>query len=168
MQNVWSVAVIRVGLALVTTLLAIWLELSTALSEIVVGTVAQLVIGSLAGPDMLAGRSEWVTFLPGAGSILLTFLALWAGSEPVLPAYIIGMVLGGTVGTDHVLVRRLRTVTFGLVTPFFIRAASFVSVPILVAAPIAFVVLFGGKSASKFIGIWPAVRWFRYAGREGL
>jgi hypothetical protein len=38
----------------------------------------------------------------------------WAGSEAVLPAYLIGMVLAGTVGRDHALIRRLRTLTFGL------------------------------------------------------
>jgi glutathione-regulated potassium-efflux system ancillary protein KefC len=43
-------------------------------------------------------------------------LAVWSGSEAVLPAYIIGMVLAGTVGKDHVLIRRLRTLTFGLLT----------------------------------------------------
>jgi len=37
-------------------------------------------------------------------------LAVWAGSEAVLPAYMIGMVLAGTVGKDHSLIRRLRTV----------------------------------------------------------
>ena len=48
----------------------------------------------------------------------------------------IGMVLAGTVGKDHALIRRLRTLTFGLLTPFyFIRAGSFVSVPALIAAP---------------------------------
>ncbi len=58
-------------------------------------------------------------------------LAVWAGSEAVLPAYIIGMVLAGSVGNDHILVRRLRTVTFGFLTPFyFIRAGSFVSVAV--------------------------------------
>ncbi|MGH6800835.1 MAG: cation:proton antiporter [Methylocella sp.] len=41
-------------------------------------------------------------------------LATWAGSEAVLPAYLIGMVLAGTVGKDHALVRRVRTLTFGL------------------------------------------------------
>ncbi len=46
-------------------------------------------------------------------------LAVWSGSEAVLPAYIIGMVLAGTVGKDHVLIRRLRTLTFGLLTPFY-------------------------------------------------
>ena len=54
----------------------------------------------------------------------------WADSEAVLPAYLIGMVLAGTVGKDHALIRRLRTLTFGLLTPFyFIRAGSFVSMP---------------------------------------
>jgi glutathione-regulated potassium-efflux system ancillary protein KefC len=71
MENVWFVAAIWVGLALVATLLAIWLKLSTlaiwlklstALSEIVVGTVAQLVIGTFVGAEALAGRSDWVTF----------------------------------------------------------------------------------------------------------
>jgi glutathione-regulated potassium-efflux system ancillary protein KefC len=96
-------------------------------------------------------------------------LAVWAGSEAVLPAYLIGMVLAGTVGNDHVLVRRLRTVTFGLLTPFyFIRAGSFVSIPALIAAPMAFVLLFLGKSISKTLGIWPTVRWYRYEGREGM
>lgn len=38
-------------------------------------------------------------------------LAVWAHSEPVLPAYVIGMLLAGTVGRDHQLVRRLRTLT---------------------------------------------------------
>src|ERR1039458_376100 len=77
-------------------------------------------------------------------------LAAWADSEAVLPAYLIGMVLAGTVGKDHSLVRRLRTLTFGLLTPFyFIRAGSFVSVPALVAAPLAFVTLFFAKMVSK-------------------
>jgi glutathione-regulated potassium-efflux system ancillary protein KefC len=45
-------------------------------------------------------------------------LAAWAGSEAVLPAYIIGMTLAGTAGKDHMLIQRLRTLTFGLLTPF--------------------------------------------------
>jgi glutathione-regulated potassium-efflux system ancillary protein KefC len=287
MHNVWALASLWVGLALVATLLAIWLKISTALTEIVVGTVAQLIIGAVVGPTGLAAQNEWITFLAGTGAIVLTFLAdaeldpaifrlkwkeatvvglvgffgpflgctavahymlhwsvrsswlagvalsttsvavvyavmlelgfnktefgkailaacfvndlgtvialglifspftvrtlifvgasalvfiilpfltprffkhyggrvseleakyllfllfamggvaVWSGSEAVLPAYIIGMVLAGTVGKDHVLVRRLRTLTFGLLTPFyFIRAGSFVSVPALIA-----------------------------------
>ena len=37
MQNVWALASLWVGLALVATLLAIWFKISTALTEIVVG-----------------------------------------------------------------------------------------------------------------------------------
>jgi hypothetical protein len=46
MENVWVLAAVWVGLALIATLIAIWFKVSTALSEIVVGTVAQLVIGA--------------------------------------------------------------------------------------------------------------------------
>jgi Kef-type K+ transport system membrane component KefB len=96
-------------------------------------------------------------------------LAVWSGSEAVLPAYIIGMVLAGTVGKDHILVRRLRTLTFGLLTPFyFIRAGSFVSVPALIAAPIVFLVLFGAKMVSKIAGLYPTVKAFKYQREEGL
>src|SRR5262249_9133025 len=45
--------------------------------------------------------------------LALGALAGWADSEAVLPAYIIGMVLAGTVGKDHALVRRMRAMTFG-------------------------------------------------------
>ena len=54
---------------------AIWFRISTALSEIVVGIVAQLVLGALVGPQALGSSSAWVTFLAGTGAILLTFLA---------------------------------------------------------------------------------------------
>jgi len=96
-------------------------------------------------------------------------LAVWSGSEAVLPAYIIGMVLAGTVGKDHLLVRRLRTLTFGLLTPFyFIRAGSFVSVPVLIAAPLVFVVLFFTKMLTKLTGLLPTVRAFGYSGHDGI
>jgi len=94
---------------------------------------------------------------------------VWSGSEAVLPAYIIGMVLAGTVGKDHVLIRRLRTLTFGLLTHFyFIRAGSFVSIPALVAAPLVFLALFAGKMISKVVGLLPTVKAFNYQREEGL
>ena len=322
MGNVWVLASVWVGLALIATLLGIWFKISTALTEIVVGTVAQLVIGALVGSAGLGGKTEWIAFLAGTGAIVLTFLAgaeldpqifrtkwreatvvglvgffgpflgctaiahyilhwnvraswlvgvalsttsvavvyavmlelgfnttdfgkailaacfvndlgtvialglifspftirtlifiivsavvffilpfitprffkhyggrvseleakyilfllfamgglaVWSGSEAVLPAYIIGMVLAGTVGKDHVLIRRLRTLTFGLLTPFyFIRAGSFVSVAALVAAPLVFVILFGAKMLSKIIGLAPTVKAYKYQRQEGL
>jgi len=95
-------------------------------------------------------------------------LAVWAGSEAVLPAYMIGSVLAGTVGKDHMLVRRLRTLTFGLLTPFyFIRAGSFVSVPALIAAPATLIILFLAKMATKTAFVFPTVRAHRHQGSAG-
>jgi glutathione-regulated potassium-efflux system ancillary protein KefC len=322
MEQVWFVAALWLLLALIAVLIANWLRVSTALSEIVVGTVAQLAIGALVGGEALGAKALWITFLAGTGAIVLTFLAgaeldpdvfrakwkessavglvgffgpflgaalvahyflhwpwrpswlagvalsttsvgvvyavmlelgfnrttydkailaacfindlgtvlalglifspftrktlifvsasivlclilpsitrwfferyggrvseletkyllfllfglgslaVWSGSEAVLPAYIIGMVLAGTVGKDHLLIRRLRTLTFGLLTPFyFIRAGSFVSVPVLIAAPLVFVTLFFTKMISKLVGLLPTVRAFGYNGHDGI
>jgi Kef-type K+ transport system membrane component KefB len=64
-------------------------------------------------------------------------------------------------------VRRLRTLTFGFLTPFyFIRAGSFVSVPALVAAPIAFVLLFLAKMVTKITGVYPTTLFFDSPKRE--
>src|SRR5438045_3374885 len=213
MTGVWALAALWLGLALVASLLSIWFRISTALSEIVVGTIAQLIIGAAIGSAVLGTDEAWIKFLAGIGAIVLTFLAGaeldplvfklkwkeaaaiglasfffpfigcaaaahyllgwevmpswlagvamstgalagWADSEAVLPAYLIGMVLAGTVGKDHALVRRLRTLTFGLLTPFyFIRAGSFVSIPALVAAPAAFIFFLIVKVATKIVGV---------------
>ncbi len=322
MTEIWTLAALWLGLALAATLISIWLRIATALSEIVVGTIAQLIIGALVGTAALGADADWIKFLSGTGAIVLTFLAgaeldpevfrrkwkeatavglisffapflgcaagarwvlgwgpeaswlagiamsttsvavvyavmiefgfnvtdygktvlaacfitdlgtvvalglifapfdfktvifvaamalaalampwltprffrryggrpseleakylllalfvlgalaSWAGSEAVLPAYLMGMVLAGTVGKDHVLVRRLRTLTFGLLTPFyFIRAGSFVSVPSLIAAPAAFLFLLVVKVATKVAGVYPMTKAFRSPAREGM
>ena len=105
-----------------------------------------------------AFRTKWVLFiLFGMGA-----LALWAGSEAVLPAYIAGMVLSNAVGKDHMFIRRLRTLTVGFLSPFyFLRAGSLVSLPALAAAPLAFFALFGGKVLAKIFGLVPVVGIFR-------
>jgi Kef-type K+ transport system membrane component KefB len=96
-------------------------------------------------------------------------LAAWADSEAVLPAYVLGMALAGTVGRDHVLVRRLRTLCFGLLTPFyFIRAGSFISLPALAAAPTAFLVMLLAKVAAKIAGVYPVTQAFRAPAKEGM
>ena len=53
-------------------------------------------------------------------------------------------------------------------TVYFIRAGSFISVPVLVAAPMVFVVLFFAKMFSKIVGLLPTVRAFKYQREEGL
>jgi glutathione-regulated potassium-efflux system ancillary protein KefC len=75
MEQVWFAAALWLVLALIATLLSIWFRISTALSEIVVGTVAQLSIGALIGTEMLGAKSAWVSFPAGPGAIVLTFLA---------------------------------------------------------------------------------------------
>lgn len=322
MTETWFLATLWLGLALAATLLSIWLRIATALSEIVVGTVAQLVIGALVSSTVLGVHEPWIKFLAGTGAIVLTFLAGaeldpvvfklkwkeatalgiagfvapflgcaavayfwlgwdrqaswlagvalsttsvavvyavmletglnkttfgktvlagcfindlgtvlalglifapftirtlvfvggsvaafavlpwltprffkkygnrpseletkflllclfglgalagWADSEAVLPAYVIGMVLAGTVGKDHVLIRRLRTLTFGLLTPFyFIRAGSFVSVPALIAGPMIFLVLLVAKMASKMVAVYPVTKFYKNPGKEAM
>jgi Kef-type K+ transport system membrane component KefB len=96
-------------------------------------------------------------------------LAAWADSEPVLPAYLIGMVLAGTVGRNHGLIRRLRTLTLGLLTPFyFLRAGSYVALPALVAAPVAFLVLLVSKIAVKCIGVYSVARSYGSPKKEAM
>jgi len=80
MTAVLALASLWLGLALIASLLAIWLRISSALSEIVVGTIAQLIIGAAAcwGTD-----ESWIKFLSGIGAIVLTFLA-GAELDPVV------------------------------------------------------------------------------------
>jgi glutathione-regulated potassium-efflux system ancillary protein KefC len=93
----------------------------------------------------------------------------WADSEAVLPAYLVGMVLAGTVGKDHGLIRRLRTLTFGLMTPFyFILVGTFVSIPALIAAPAAFIFFLIVKMATKFAGVLPVTKLFGSPNKEAM
>ncbi|HVZ33125.1 MAG TPA: hypothetical protein VG963_11915 [Polyangiaceae bacterium] len=75
MASVWTLAALWIGLALVATLLSTWLHVTTALSEIVVGIIAQVVIGALIGGPVLGTDEGWIKFLSGTGAIVLTFLA---------------------------------------------------------------------------------------------
>jgi len=103
-------------------------------------------------------RTKWVVFVLFA----LGGLAFWSGSEGVLPAYLVGIVLAEFANKDTHWLRRLRTLTVGFLTPFyFLRAGTFVSLPALVAAPLVLVVLLGGKVVSKILGLYPVVGMFR-------
>jgi len=110
-----------------------------------------------------AFRTKWVLFiLFGLGA-----LAIWAGSEAVLPAYVAGMLLSADLSGDHQFIRRLRTLTIGFLSPFyFLRAGSLVSVGALMAAPLVFLALFGGKIATKVFGLAPVVGVFRRDPKE--
>lgn len=110
------------------------------------------------GHRTAAIRTKWILLVLFG----LSVLALWSGSEAVLPAYLVGMVLAEFAGSDIFWVQRLRTLTVGFLTPFyFIRAGSFVSLPALMTAPIVFFVLLGGKVFSKIFGLLPVIGLFR-------
>jgi len=67
MENQWLQAALWIGLALVAAVLSVRIAISIALLEIMVGVIG--------GNFLPLQRTEWVNFLAGFGSILLTFLA---------------------------------------------------------------------------------------------
>jgi glutathione-regulated potassium-efflux system ancillary protein KefC len=105
--------------------------------------------------------SEFETKFLFFALMALGALATWAGSEGVLPAYLIGMALAGSVGRDHALIRKIRAVTIGLLTPFyFIRAGYFVSIPAVLAAPLGVVAFLAVEMATKVVSVYPVARRF--------
>ena len=62
-------------------------------------------------------------------------LASVAGSEAVLPAYLVGMALAPTFLKDRELPHRMRIVAFSILTPFyFLKAGSLVEAHAVLAA----------------------------------
>jgi|UniRef100_A0A7C3Z1Q1 Kef-type K+ transport system membrane component KefB len=94
-------------------------------------------------------------------------LAVTANSEAVLPAYLFGLVVAGVLVQDKVLMRRMRTITFTLLTPFFfIKAGALISLPALAAGAALIALLLAVKIVSKVIGVWPLCRVFQMPLRE--
>lgn len=103
-------------------------------------------------------RTKWILFI----LVSMGALALWSESEPVLPAYIIGMTLAGVISKDNFYIRRLRTMTIGFLTPFyFLRAGAIMSITTIVSYPMVFIILLAGKVLSKIFGLYPVIRNFR-------
>lgn len=96
-------------------------------------------------------------------------LAKFAGSEAVLPAYLAGLVLANTFKGREELARRLRSITFSFLTPFyFIRAGLLISVSAVVSGFLAIVVFLAVKVGAKFAGVLPLTRVFGYSARDGM
>jgi Kef-type K+ transport system membrane component KefB len=94
-------------------------------------------------------------------------LATTAHSEAVLPAYLAGLVVAGVFVQDRILVERMRSIAFTMLTPFyFIKAGLFVSLPTLVTGAGLIALLLAVKLAAKFVGVWPLARAFRLPSRE--
>jgi Kef-type K+ transport system membrane component KefB len=96
-------------------------------------------------------------------------LAQVAKSEAVLPAYLVGLVIAGVFVRDRVLMDRMRSIAFVMLTPFyFIKAGLFVALPAVIAGALLIVALLVMKMAAKFVGIWPLTRIFAFERREGM
>jgi Kef-type K+ transport system membrane component KefB len=126
MTDILALASLWLALALIATLLAIGLRIATAMSEIIVGTVAQLVIGALVGAATLGTDQSWIRFLASTGAILLTFLA------------------GAELDRDVLRTRWKETTTIGLIAFF---------APFLGCAAAAYWLLHWSPDASWLTGI---------------
>jgi len=100
---------------------------------------------------------------------LLGGLSTIAGSEAVLPAYLVGMVLAPFFLRERVLAQRMRIMAFTLLTPFyFLKAGSLVKLGTIVTALGIIALLLGLKVLTKTIGVWPLTRKFRFERTEGV
>ncbi len=101
--------------------------------------------------------------------LLLGGLALKAGSEAVLPAYILGLTVAGFMMSRQELLHQLRVIAFAFFTPFyFLKAGLYVSLPAVAGSLFLIIILLGVKVAAKFAGVWPVVRLFQYSLRESM
>ncbi len=100
---------------------------------------------------------------------LLGGLSNIAKSEAVLPAYLIGMVMAPFFLKERVMAQRMRMLAFTILTPFFfIKAGSLVKFGTVSSAAGLILILLGVKIITKFAGILPLTRTFRFAHREGM
>ena len=84
-----------------------------------------------------------------------------AGSEAVLPAYVAGLVIAGIFINDRVLIDRMRSIVFALLTPFFfLRAGLLISGSALISGAGAIALLFAAKVTAKALGVWPTAAAF--------
>jgi Kef-type K+ transport system membrane component KefB len=94
-------------------------------------------------------------------------LATRAGSEAVLPAYLAGLMVAGIFLHDRILIDRLRSISFALLTPFFfLRAGALISAPALASGAGVIALLLGVKLVAKGAGVWPTATAFGVPRRE--
>jgi Kef-type K+ transport system membrane component KefB len=101
--------------------------------------------------------------------LFLGGLASIAGSEAVLPAYLVGIVLAPTFLRDRELPNRMRIVAFTILTPFyFLKAGSLVEAHAVASAAGLILLYLAIKMLTKFAGILPLTRLFAFEPREGM
>lgn len=99
----------------------------------------------------------------------LGWLATYANSEAVLPAYLLGLIAAGLFKQHQEMVHRLRTATFALLTPFyFLKAGTIISVPAIISGFGLIVILLVVKIGAKFIGVYPVTNFFKFSKKIGM
>ncbi len=92
-----------------------------------------------------------------------------AGSEAVLPAYLIGIALAPAFLKDPELPHRMRVIAFAILTPFyFLKAGSLISFSAVVSSAGLILVFLTLKMLTKFLGVLPLTRFYQFDGREGM
>src|SRR5205823_12929627 len=96
-------------------------------------------------------------------------LAAVAGSEAVLPAYLVGMTMAPAFLKDQELPHRMRIIAFTILTPFyFLKAGSLVDFHAVVASAGLVFTFFGLKMATKIVGVLPLTKVFRFETKDGI
>jgi Kef-type K+ transport system membrane component KefB len=94
-------------------------------------------------------------------------LATQAGSEAVLPTYLAGLVVAGVFLHDRVLMDRIRSISFALLTPFFfLRAGTLISASALISGAGVIALLLLVKLGAKLVGVWPVATAFKVSPKE--
>ncbi len=95
--------------------------------------------------------------------------ALMAKSEAVLPAYLIGMILAPFFLENKILSHRMRVIAFTMLTPFyFLKAGSLIKLSAIWNTALIIIIFLLIKIASKFIGVWPSTKVFKFDKRESM
>jgi Kef-type K+ transport system membrane component KefB len=96
-------------------------------------------------------------------------LANLGKSEAVLPAYLIGMALAPFFLKQKELQVRMRAICFAFLTPFyFLKAGSLIEARPLLAGAGLIALFLAMKMITKFVGILPLTRYFKFDRREGM
>jgi Kef-type K+ transport system membrane component KefB len=96
-------------------------------------------------------------------------LANLGKSEAVLPAYLVGMALAPFFAGQRELQLRLRVICFAFLTPFyFLKAGSLIEANSLIAGAGLIGIFLLVKMVTKFAGILPLTRYFKFGKREGM
>lgn len=145
----------------------VWLALFVAVTAVALWFLPRFApwFFAIAGQRVSEPQAKFVAlvlfFLGGMASV--------AGSEAVLPAYLVGMALAPTFLKDRELPHRMRIVAFTMLTPFyFLKAGSLIEARTVAGAAVLILAFLAVKMATKFVGILPLTRAFKFVPREGM